>query len=398
MGRRRLRRHARELGDPDNVLAEDVAFDIHEIPLSARLQVRVLPRIRNDLHVEVPIVDPATVRLMPFTVIDPLRTMYGASSGGKLDREPGRSPSGRMSSMVPVASTCPWTKWPPRRASARSGRSRLTSARGEATRARSRAAFPERCRRGCPIASDETAVRQTPLTARLSPATRSGAIAVVTRSRKPAGVGCDLLDFSDRLNQPREHMLRPAYRPKPAGDDCPQARQRKREPLEALRSQPAWRHIGLDAINQPRVPERPMERDAPLDNDGRNPARRQLLEGAAQPRLPRHRQNLRAGASQRGGSFGRGLENCTRTDNYDRPCAERREQFRRRGVRRRVSNTSAHQRPEAKCPRAVSRGSSASTVPDPTAMASTSARSRWISRLAAAPVSGVRRPGPSAMR
>src|SRR3972149_10461610 len=40
-----------------------------------------------------------------------------------------------------------------------------------------------------PSASAETTVRHTPLTARLSPAASSGAKVVVTRSRKPAGVG-----------------------------------------------------------------------------------------------------------------------------------------------------------------------------------------------------------------
>ena len=38
-----------------------------------------------------------------------------------------KSASGRSSSMLPIASTCPCTKWPPNRPSARSGRSRFTS-------------------------------------------------------------------------------------------------------------------------------------------------------------------------------------------------------------------------------------------------------------------------------
>ena len=74
-----------------------------------------------------------------------------------------------MSSIVPVASTWPCTKWPPSRASARIGRSRFTSApRRSAPSAVTRAVSGEMSAwtRSTQLA---TAVRHTPLTARLSP-------------------------------------------------------------------------------------------------------------------------------------------------------------------------------------------------------------------------------------
>ena len=60
------------------------------------------------------------------------------------------------------------------------------------------------------------------------------------------------------------------------------------------------------------------------------------------------------------------------------------------GVRSRRSKTTRVSGRSRYAPRAVSSGIVGSSVPEPIAMASTSARSRWTRRLAAAPVSGVR--------
>ena len=68
----------------------------------------------------------ATVRLMPSTAIEPLRITYGAS-GRHVDLEPvAVAVRPRARRRGPTPSTCPSTKCPPSRASARSGRSRLT--------------------------------------------------------------------------------------------------------------------------------------------------------------------------------------------------------------------------------------------------------------------------------
>ena len=68
------------------------------------------------------------------------------------------------------------------------------------------------------------------------------------------------------------------------------------------------------------------------------------------------------------------------------------------GVRSRRSKTTRVSGRPRYAPRGVRSGSSVSTVPDPTPMASTSARCRWTRRLAAGPVSRVRTPGAAASR
>ena len=90
----------------------------------------------------------ATVRLMPSTATDPLRTSNGASVRRKADGQPVELAVRRASPRrCPIASTWPWTKWPPNRLSARSGRSRFTGCPAAADRASSRAAFRARRRR-----------------------------------------------------------------------------------------------------------------------------------------------------------------------------------------------------------------------------------------------------------
>ena len=48
------RRDAGEFSDADDVLAQNVTFEVDEISRLREMQIRVLPRVRDDLHVEVP--------------------------------------------------------------------------------------------------------------------------------------------------------------------------------------------------------------------------------------------------------------------------------------------------------------------------------------------------------
>ena len=68
------------------------------------------------------------------------------------------------------------------------------------------------------------------------------------------------------------------------------------------------------------------------------------------------------------------------------------------GVRSRVSKSTRTKGRARAGPRAVSRGSSTSTVSDPTAMASTTARVPWACSCDRGPLRPVRRPGAAAMR
>src|SRR5919204_1365230 len=96
-------------------------------------------------------------------------------------------PSTVTSSTVPVPSTWPCTKWPPRRSSGRSGNSRFTgspSPSGPSEERRRVSAITSA--RKAPSAT-VTAVRQTPLTAIESPSLSSSASEVSTSRRDPAG-------------------------------------------------------------------------------------------------------------------------------------------------------------------------------------------------------------------
>src|SRR5579875_3538880 len=83
------------------------------------------------------------------------------------------SPSGAMRSTRPMPSTCPCTKWPPRRAPTASGNSRLTIAPGAlpAKAVRSRVSRERSAAKD--FASCATTVRQHPFTAMLAPIERS---------------------------------------------------------------------------------------------------------------------------------------------------------------------------------------------------------------------------------
>src|SRR6185312_11110345 len=109
------------------------------------------------------------VRLTPSTAIEPLETMSGVQAGSMPKARNSQSPSRRRSRRTAVASTCPCTKWPPRRSPARSERSRLTGApTGFLPRfVRTKVSGPAWTSNRSPSA--ETTVRQQPLTATLSP-------------------------------------------------------------------------------------------------------------------------------------------------------------------------------------------------------------------------------------
>src|SRR4026209_630355 len=144
-----------------------------------------------------------------------------------------------------------------------------------------------------PDESDETAVRQTPLIATLSPAASSEAMAVVTRSLKPAGVGVTSWTSPTASISPGNICFGQCSGPKCARGDLPQARERKAKPFEPSRPQHPWRAIYLDAIHEPGVPDPPMERHAPFHDQRRDAPRGQELESIRQPRLPRGRQGPR---------------------------------------------------------------------------------------------------------
>ena len=82
-----------------------------------------------------------------------------------------------------------------------------------------------------------------------------------SRSRKPAGARLDLRDLADRFNQPCEHHPRSARRRRaqrarhvvPAARRCAAG---GRQPRHAVRPDDVRRHVHLDAIHEPGVPER----------------------------------------------------------------------------------------------------------------------------------------------
>ena len=177
----------------------------------------MLHRERHDLTSKRSAPRPATVRLMPSTAIEPLCTMSGARLRRKADRQPVEVGVRRSSSTWPIASTCPCTKWPPKRLSARSGRSRFTSAPArERSRASSRAPSRGRRRRESRSRSARITVRHTPLTARLSPGVSSGASGDADAQAEAAARRLALDQLADRFNEAREHIPRSARRARAA--------------------------------------------------------------------------------------------------------------------------------------------------------------------------------------
>ena len=223
----------------------------------------MLPRVGNDLHVEVPIVD---ARDRQADAVDRDRSLahdVRRESRRKLDGQPER---------VAVAVGSPRSRRSRRRAPARSARRaarrRAAAARdsraprASARRAWSRARSPARCRRGRrrivrrdnrqADAVDREAVARLQLAAamrRRQPQAKAG------RRRLHLG------DLPDRFNQSGEHTPRSAV-------SAPSRRvghRRQSERLtEATATPPgpsvAGRPEHLDAIDEPGVPERAMQR------------------------------------------------------------------------------------------------------------------------------------------
>src|SRR4051812_18683171 len=82
--------HPREFRDAYDVLAENVAFQVDEIPGLRQVQVRVLPRVGDDLHVEVLIVHTGDGQADPAHRNGPLTDDVGRQQRRVLDREPER--------------------------------------------------------------------------------------------------------------------------------------------------------------------------------------------------------------------------------------------------------------------------------------------------------------------
>ncbi len=134
------------------------------------------------LTVKLSIAASTTVRLTPSTVIEPFSTRYRVMLCGSENRSTSqrgrpsasRSPGARPN-RVPVASTWPWTRWPPSRSPSAIARSRLTrepAASAPRLERCSVSAITSALNSPVPAASCSglsTTVRQTPLTAMESP-------------------------------------------------------------------------------------------------------------------------------------------------------------------------------------------------------------------------------------
>src|SRR6478752_1170547 len=97
--------------------------------------------------------------------------------------------SGTGATISPTASTWPWTRWPPRRSSRRTGRSRLTGspARRAPRLVREKVSSLTSASHQPSSASNATTVRQQPLTAVESPMpTPSSTVRAAMRSREPS--------------------------------------------------------------------------------------------------------------------------------------------------------------------------------------------------------------------
>ena len=374
-------------------------------------QVRVLPRVRDDLHVEVPVVDAGDRqadavhrdRALPDDLT--ARATGGTSTvthqaspslrrfldrAGRVDvplHEVAADPARRRAAAAPGSPSVPRFSDAERRHARVSGRHVHVHARSP---------------------SAETTVRQTPLTARLSPGVSSGESGVVSAQPEPGRRRLDLRDFSERFNQSGEHV--PVSGPRPAR---PRRARRaailQRCPGQPARPDPLQRPgaPGAAGVRCRRGPRRRRRRPgarwsvgAPLEHEDVRPASRPARAARLRYRRP-------GGARMRAP---RGLERVRRG-----PAARRRrpavltimtgpassvESTRAvGGVRSRRSKIDAGQRAAAigaagRQQRDRRRARSRIRLPS----ASTSARCRWTRRLAAGPVSRVRSPGAAAMR
>src|SRR3954453_20166674 len=210
------------------------------------------------------------------------------------------NPASRTARIAPSPSTWPWTTWPPRRSSARSGGSRFTRVPGATS------AGDER-RRGSGItspprraASAPTAVRQTPWTATESPSRRSAASRVCTRSRTPSSVARTATTVPRSAMSPvntRSPFLQPGGDEHVAGERLARQRQRAQrvgDAVDALAlarvargapSEDERRDEEPALVDPPRVHERAREVRAALEQDAghRRVERAELIERRRDP-------------------------------------------------------------------------------------------------------------------
>src|SRR5919202_2516465 len=189
-------------------------------------------------------------------------------------------PSSRTAATEPSPSTWPWTTWPPRRSSTRSGSSRFTRAPGRTSRSDERRSVSCITSAPKPPPPGPTAVRQTPLTATESPSRSSSANDVETRSRTPSSVASTATTVPRSATSP-VNMRSPL--PQPRGDEHVAgerlARQRQRAhrvgdavdalALEGVARRPAAQHQRRDKepdlVDLARVHERAREVRAALE-------------------------------------------------------------------------------------------------------------------------------------
>ena len=110
-----------------HVARDEVDLQVHRGARGERAQVRLAPRDGDDHDVERRRRPTAlTVRLTPLTAIEPFSATKRASVGRERERQRERFAHSAARASVPTPSTCPLTRWPPRRSPARRARSRLT--------------------------------------------------------------------------------------------------------------------------------------------------------------------------------------------------------------------------------------------------------------------------------
>src|SRR3954468_17431586 len=181
--------------------------------------------------------------------------------------------------MLPVASTCPWTKCPPIRASARTGRSRFTwSPRCSEPSAETLMVSGEISMWTPSAGSADTTVRQTPFTASESPGVSSADKSVCRRSRKPAGVGFISATWPTVSINPVNMRYAPLYQH--IGAEPQSTAVVQRLPGEPASANPVHSHgadggradIDVDGIDHGGVERGAVQRGAPFEHQRGHPA------------------------------------------------------------------------------------------------------------------------------
>src|SRR6266850_4628939 len=193
---------------------------------------------------------------------------YGARGRGKLTVNQLKSDSARMSSIWPMPSTWPCTKCPPRRLSARSGRSRLTAAP-----CCSEPSVVTRTVSGPTSAwtsprSERMTVRQTPFTARLSPDDNSPASDVAIRSRTPPAVGLRSTSSPTASTRPVNISFNQRIGTEPqfaAIDELRRIECASAEKRHAARADDARADVNADQVHEVFIPRRRVHFGSALD-------------------------------------------------------------------------------------------------------------------------------------